>query len=233
MSKPYVICHMMSSVDGRTLIKKWSDQEKADEYAAIYEKTGSQLDGDAWLCGRVTMEKDFASDEPLLLQPVDKPIDRTDFIAPYEQRSFAVAIDPSGKLNWIAPDLDGDHLITILTEDVTDDYLAHLQECGISYLFGGKKEIDLNSVFERLTAIFGISRLLLEGGGHINGSVFNAGLIDEFSILLCPVADGSVNTATTLDVSESLPKVPTSQLKLVSVEEQDHEVLWLRYKIKR
>lgn len=229
MSKPYVICHMMSSVDGRILLKQWGERKVS--YTNTYEETALVHNTNAWLCGRVTMEEGFASKEPLTLKPVSKPVERVDFIAPYKEKSFAIAVDPSGKLNWASSSIDEDHIITVLTTTVSDEYLAFLQEKGISYLFGGEVEIDFNSVFERLFSIFNIKRLLVEGGGNINGSILNAGLIDELSLLSCPVIDGTDNTPTLFDVSGSLPKAPASQLDLFFMEEWEDNVWWIRYKV--
>jgi riboflavin biosynthesis pyrimidine reductase len=66
--------------------------------------------------------------------------------------------------------IDGEHAVTILAERVPDRYLAFLRSKGVSYLFGGKSRIDLPKVLESLRARFGIRKLLLEGGGKINGS---------------------------------------------------------------
>ncbi len=65
-------------------------------------------------------------------------------------------------------------MITVLTEAVLDDYLAFLQSKGVSYLFGGKTDLNLKSVLEKLRKEFGIKKLLLEGGGKINGSFLAA-----------------------------------------------------------
>ena len=45
-------------------------------------------------------------------------------------------------------------------------------------------EIDLEAALETLNQVFGIKRLLLEGGGAINGSFLAAGLVDEVNILV-------------------------------------------------
>jgi riboflavin biosynthesis pyrimidine reductase len=37
-----------------------------------------------------------------------------------------------------------------------------------------------------------IRRLLLEGGGHINGAFLQAGLVDEISLLLVPGVDSAL-----------------------------------------
>lgn len=57
--KPYVICHMMSSVDGRILPNRW---HPSVENRGVYERLHNELGCDAWLVGRV-MGQEFASRE--------------------------------------------------------------------------------------------------------------------------------------------------------------------------
>ena len=59
LMKPYIICHMLSSVDGKI------DGNALDAVIAEgeYEATGAKLEGDAWICGRTTMQQHFAEDE--------------------------------------------------------------------------------------------------------------------------------------------------------------------------
>lgn len=217
----------MSSVDGRTLTKNWGSLKGMK----TYEETGKRHEADAWMCGRVTMETDFASNKPLKLRPSSKEILKEDFVAAYQEKSFAVAVDQNGKLNWEKPDIDGDHLIVVLLESVSVDYLAYLQETGISYIFGGLQEIDFKLVLQKLSKLFAIKKLLLEGGGHLNGSLLSAGLIDELSFLHMPVADGTPTSPTLFEVSQDLKKGPVTKLKLLAVEHLEEDVLWLRYKI--
>jgi 2,5-diamino-6-(ribosylamino)-4(3H)-pyrimidinone 5'-phosphate reductase len=93
-------------------------------------------------------------------------IPRTDFVARSDAPSCAIAIDPGGKLRWESGSIDEEHAVTVLTEQVPDRYLALLRSRGVSYLFGGKKQIDLPTVLRKLRARFGIRKLLLEGGGR-------------------------------------------------------------------
>lgn len=60
--KPYIICHMLSSVDGRT------DGDAIDEVTTEgeYEATSEQFKGNAWLCGRTTMQEILDDDEPFV-----------------------------------------------------------------------------------------------------------------------------------------------------------------------
>ncbi|WP_246717968.1 dihydrofolate reductase family protein [Rhizobium sp. BK060] len=54
----------------------------------------------------------------------------------------------------------------------------------------------------------------------------SAGLIDEISLLILPVADGSVNMPMTFDRAA----VPATSLQLVSVEQLQGDVVYLRYR---
>ena len=51
LMKPYVICLMACSVDGRTLPSRWRPKGAAGD---VFERVHDQLAGDAWLIGRVT-----------------------------------------------------------------------------------------------------------------------------------------------------------------------------------
>jgi 2,5-diamino-6-(ribosylamino)-4(3H)-pyrimidinone 5'-phosphate reductase len=224
--RPYVICHMFPSIDGRIVIRGWNVPNATREY----ERTAATFDADAWIIGRISMEP-YAGKARVPKRKTREPIPREDFVAPHDASSYAIAIDPTGKLTWRAADIDGEHVIAILTEGVSDDYLAFLQGKGVSYLFGGKSGIDLETVLRKLRKHFGIRKLLLEGGEKINGSFLAANLIDELSILVGPVADGSTGTPTLFDVGGW--RVPARPLKLVSMEKRAGGIVWLRYKVRR
>lgn len=217
---------MLPSIDGRIVLRDW----KVDNATREYERTAKTFDADGWIIGRVSMEP-YAGKARVPSRKNRKPIAREDFIAEHEASSFAIAIDPSGKLTWRANNIDGEHVITILTEGVSDDYLAFLQAKGVSYLFGGKTRIELETVLQKLREHFGIEKLLLEGGGKINGSFLAADLIDELSILVGPVADGSIGTASLFDVEDR--RMPARRLKLLSIEKRAGDIVWLRYKVRR
>ncbi len=225
--RPYVICHMVPSVDGRIVTRAW---RLPRGFVAEYERTGSSFDADAWIIGRISMEP-YAGRAALPARSGGERIPRTDFVARSDAPSYAIAVDPRGRLRWESGSIDEEHAVTILTEQVPDRYLAFLRSRGVSYLFGGKKGIDLPAVLRKLRARFGIRTLLLEGGGTINGSFLAAGLVDELSILVAPVADGGIGTPTLFDAREG--PGPARHLKLLSVERRRGDLLWVRYQVRR
>ena len=225
--KPYVICHMLSSLDGRI------DGEalRAVMLPGEYEATGALLGGDAWICGRTTMQQHFAEAGPFV-SATGKPAGPRPVHVARRAESYAISVDTVGKLRWAGGDLDGEHLICVVSEGVPEDYLAMLREKGISYVVAGASSVDLAEALDRLGEHFGIRTLLLEGGGHINGAFLEAGLVDEVSILLVPGIDGRPGIPTVFDgVSPKLgAAVP---LKLKSVERRANDGLWIRYEVAR
>jgi riboflavin biosynthesis pyrimidine reductase len=223
---------MAASVDGRIVVNGWPSSV-ASAVRREYEQVHASYEADGWICGRVTMEP-FAGGvrpEAEVAREHASGAPREDFVAPGEHTSFAFAIDASGRLAWKSNDIDGDHVVAILSERVSDAYLAFLRERGVSYLLAGARDIDLPLALEKAGARFGVTTLMLEGGGGINGAMLRAGLIDEVSVLIAPVADGRVGTPALFDVdgNDSTPH----RLSLESVERREGNVLWLRYSIEK
>jgi len=223
-----VICHMVTSLDGRIVTNGWPiSREASKQYEAIHTTYNS----DGWLCGRVTMEQHFAGGsrpESEVAQTYDGG-PREDFVAPGEHDTFAFAVDPHGRLAWNTNDIDGDHVVAILSERVSDAYLASLRAQGVSYILAGAPEVDLTRAVEKVRELFGVQTLMLEGGGHINGGMLRAGLIDEISVIVAPVADGRRGEPTLFELA-SAGGSPVS-LTLEHVERRPHDMVWLRYRV--
>lgn len=225
--KPYIICHMAASIDGR--IDGGSLKRVLPENE--YESTGAALKGDAWLCGRTTMQQHFAAKEPFLSSPAKASGPRPVFVA-RRADSYAISVDTEGKLRWDSNDIDGDHLICVVSQRAPEDYLAWLQQQGISYVVCGESSVDLSEAVVLLGKHFRIRRLLLEGGGRINGAFIDAGLIDEVSLLLAPGINGRPGIPTVFDGVHSTNGTAVP-LKLKSVEQRKEDALWLRYEVVR
>lgn len=222
--RPHVICHMMSTIDGRIIVSNWN----LGKFMPIYEKLHTQHKADAWMVGRVTMEH-IAGGGKVPTRKSTTKIPRADFIANAKADSFAIAVDPSGKIAWKKNHVDGDHFVTVLSEKVSDEYLAFLQAKGVSYIFGGKKELDLQLVLRKLKTHFGIEKLMLEGGGGVNGTFLAAKLIDELSIVICPNADGNTENASLFDAPAYSGKA--RRLKLMKTQVIAKDYVWMRYRV--
>ena len=69
---------------------------------------------------------------------------------------------------------------------------------------------------------------MLAGGGIVNGSFLAAGLVDEFSLVVAPVADGGSGVASFAQ-ADFLLHWPPAAFHLKSAQTPQPDVLWLRY----
>lgn len=217
----------MSSIDGRIQGNRW-DLAKA---ANLFEGPASLIKVDAWIVGRTTMQE-FSSRKAHRLGRPDRSIEKKDFVGRHSAKTYAVAIDPAGKCRWDTNMTDTEHVIEVLTERVSTAYLRHLQDKQVSYIFAGEKEIHLATALKKLNHLFGIKRCRIDGGGTVNGSFLAAGLIDEISHIVVPVADGSMEVPTMFDVAVGHTRRLAKSLRLKSVKRLPGGVLWVRYLVK-
>lgn len=143
-------------------------------------------------------------------------------------------MDPKGTLGWDSPYMEKRgrpkaHVIEALTEQVSEDYLAYLRELGVSYVVAGKEQLDCALLLHELKTRFGIERLMIAGGGYVNGSFLQAGLVDEVSLVLAPVADGNAHSVTAFENHNFLENKAAVGLALLEVQRIDGDGLWLRY----
>ncbi len=219
---------MAMSLDGRIVVDGWPS---AADVRREYEQVHASYDADGWMCGRITMEP-FAGavrSDAEVAREYRGASPREDFVAEGDHESFAFAVDPGGRLAWRSNDSDGDHVVAILSERVSDEYLAMLRDRGVSYLLAGRRDLDASVALEKIGARFGVRTLMLEGGGKINGAMLRSGLIDEVSVIVAPVADGRIGTPALFDVEGD--KAPPSRLVLENVESRPADIVWLRYRV--
>jgi riboflavin biosynthesis pyrimidine reductase len=233
--KPHVICHMVSSVDGRTLNSRWRPDGKLA--SALFERLHDELGGDAWLIGRVTGQE-FAKGKPYPAV-TDQIFPRENWFARRDAKvsdvkAYGVALDCNGKIAWGRSDIGGDPIVAVLSRKVSDAHLAGLRNEGVSYIFAGETELDLGLVLEILNRELGVKRLLLEGGGGANGAFLRAGLVDELSLVLCPAVDGAKGAPSVFDSAEPLtgPTAPVEAMTLESSNVLDGGAVWLRYRLR-
>ena len=233
MNRPKIICHMVTSIDGKVTgeFLYMPESERATE---VYYEINRAYRADAFACGRVTMEGSFTGGwTPDLSGYQDASIPREDYVADKGAKFFAIAFDRQGRLGWKTPCIvdddpgyGGAHIVEVLLEQVSDAYLAYLRETGISYVFAGKEEMDLALALEKLQSLFGIETLLLEGGSVINGAFACAGVIDELSLVVAPVTADMQDKPLFMDGTMAV-------FELADVKRYDGGVVWMNYCAKR
>ena len=207
MTRPYIICHMVTSIDGK-VTGDFLFQNECAEATDIYYRIHRERKADGFICGRVTMEGSFTGGwYPDLSQY--KPVEnKRDFLVNDLGGFYAIAFDTHGKLGWksnkiIDPDgdpgYDGAQIIEVLSEDVDERYLGYLVAMEIPYIFAGETAIDVELALFKLKNIIGCESLLLEGGSIINGAFERAGVVDELSLVVAPVIAGKESKPLFMD----------------------------------
>lgn len=222
--KPYIVCHMMASVDGRIDCAMTQQIESGNEY---YEAL-NELDCPASLMGRVTMQMHYAAPEPFIAESAT-PIGRQAEHVAQKADNYIVAVDTHGKLCWPAKEFDGQPLLVITSEECSTEYLHTLDRQGISWIAAGRTRIDLPKAMEILRETFGIERMAVVGGGNINGAFLEAELLDEVSLMIAPGIDGRTGMTAVFDGICDL-KRPATKLELMSVKQVGEGTVWIRYR---
>ena len=213
---------MISSVDGRIDCDMTEQIEPGDEY---YEVLG-QLNCPSLLMGRVTMQMHYASGEPFTAAD-PAPTGREAYHVARKSDHYTEGIDTRGSLRWPSNEFDG-ALIVITSEDAPAEYHRTLTEQGISWIAAGSGKIDLVRAMTLLREHFGVERLAVTGGGHINAAFLQAGLIDEFSMMIAPGIDGREGMASTFDGLGNDSASPF-RLRLTDVSRVGDGTVWMRY----
>lgn len=226
--RPVVICHMVTSIDGK-VTGDFLFSEKGTKVSESYYEINRRLKGDAFACGRVTMESSFTGGfTPELSEFNSADIPCEDYTA-MKHDYYAVSFDRLGNVGWtdsmIHDEDDGYnncHIIEVLTENTPAARLAYYRSIGVSYIFAGKNDIDIKTALIKLYKLFGIKKLLLEGGSIINGAFQREGLVDELSLVVAPIIADK-------DDKPLFMNSVTSEFRLISAETLTDGAVWLGY----
>jgi riboflavin biosynthesis pyrimidine reductase len=226
--KPYVICHMVASVDGRTLISRWRPEDPSRR--GVFQRLHERLAVDAWLIGRITGQEYAKRDA--YPDHTNQRYAREHWFARRGAAAYGIVLDPQGKIAWGRGEIDNDPIVVVLTESISDAHLAGLREDGVSYIFAGEQAVDLGRALDILNRELGIERLEVNGGGVTNGAFLRAGLIDEISLAVFPAVDGTKGAPCVFEPPEETePVAPLRGIKLESSEVLEGGAVWLRYRI--
>ena len=228
--KPQIICLMITSPDGSLHPSRWTtspDGSRAD-WSALYETVHKQLDANAWMVGRVTMAEISKAGPHPPTGPVE--VSRPHHFAKRDAAGYAIALDRSGTLHFSGDALYGDHVVVLLGPDVPDSHLAELAADGVSYIVSHEDEMDVGAMLTLLGQELGITRILLEGGAQVNGSLMAAGLVDELSLVMAPALEAKRGSDRIIEFGDEglAGKV---ELSLMSCDRLSHGAVHLRYAV--
>ena len=221
--KPFIISHMMTSVDGRIDC----DMTEKIEASQVYYDALDTLACPSQMMGRVTLQLHYADGRPFHAH--DKtPIGHEGYRMAEKAEGYTIALDTHGTLTYSGNAIDGKPLLVVMAESCPKAYTDYLDTAGISWIAAGEKHIDLHRAMQLAREHFGIERIALVGGGHINGAFLAAGLLDEISVMIGPGIDGRKGMTCVFDGIEDKETNPVL-LDLQSVQRVGNGTVWLRY----
>src|ERR1700742_577312 len=156
--KPHVACIVSSSIDGRTLLSRWSPDPA--HLRGLFERVHDEIGCDAWLIGRAT-GREYAKREAYPPH-TSETFPREHWFARRDANVYGVVLDAHGKVAFGRSDIGGDPIVVVLTSKVSDAHLAGLRSEGISYIFAGDTTLNLEQALDILNQELGVKRLIVE-----------------------------------------------------------------------
>jgi len=194
LTRPYIILNAAMTADGKidtntrqgAKISSEADWSRVDELRAGV---------DAVMVGGKTLLKE---DPRLTVKSAELRQKRLE--AGKSENPLKVGIVTDARISDKARFLnDGPAEVVLFTTSQTSSETLHrLMETGARVLVSGDELVDLSQAMHQLKT-YGVDRLLLEGGGTLNASMFANELIDEVQIYLAPVIFAGADAPTLAD----------------------------------
>ncbi|MCM1193967.1 MAG: dihydrofolate reductase family protein [Lachnospiraceae bacterium] len=228
-----VVCHILCAVNGK-ISGDFFRAPELQPVSAAYGKIRAEYQSVAALCGLVTATEIYPCTEGGNRKEASQTFPRETWVAEHGEDHYNVVVDTEGSLQWEngtirRPGQPEAHAVVILLESVPDAHLQHLRDAGVSYLFAGKRQLDAERAVCELKRAFGIDTLMVIGGGAVDWTFLQAGLIDELSLVVCPLADGQTDTASVFDCYSQLERKGPVAFSLADVQKLPGDGIWLRY----
>ena len=222
-TRPYVILSVAASIDGyiddnnpeRLYLSNEADFDRVDEVRAGV---------DAVLIGANTVRRD----NPKLRIRSQERRDRR-LAAGLPELPLKVTISSKGDLDpeskfFVTEDVEKLVYVATSAQETARDRLGE-----VATVVGAGDPLDLHSVLADLSTR-GVSRLMVEGGGHIHTLFLTAELVDEIHLAVAPFFVGD-STAPRLVVDGEFPYDFRNRMELAEVQ-QIGDIALLRYLLK-
>ncbi len=120
-------------------------------------------------------------------------------------------------------------IIVLTTERAPRAKIKRLQARADVVKACGDRTVDFKMAVSWLQSEWGVRRLLCEGGGELNAALFEAGLVDELNLTICPIVLGGRAAPTIADGRGFSRLADAAQLQLRTMRRVGAE-LFLTYR---
>jgi riboflavin-specific deaminase-like protein len=192
---PFVFINMAMTADGKIastngVVNSFGSPR---DQAHLYEL---RAQADAVLCGARTVEM-----EGITLGPGGPKFQRRRLRNHLAEFNLRVIVSGSGS---ISPKIDlfkarFSPIIVLTTGRISSIRLRELSRVADEVKIMGKSEIDFRAAARWLRQKWNVKRLLCEGGGTVNGALFQTDLVDQIHLTICPKIFGGRHAPSIAD----------------------------------
>ena len=120
--------------------------------------------------------------------------------------------------------------IVAVTKRASDERVDKIKSAGAIVIVAGTKTVDLKELFFILKKM-GFNKILVEGGGELNWSILQLGIVNELMVTVAPRIVGG-RTATTLVEGDGYDRISDGiKMELIKVSRQNNGEVVLYYKL--
>lgn len=142
-------------------------------------------------------------------------------------------VDGRGRVEWEFTGDDQRALLVLVCRATPAGYLRRLRALEVGYLVVGEERIDLGQAMTRIRSTLKASAVIADGGGGLNGALFQAGLIDEVHLITFPALVGGLGTPSFLDGPPLPPGSTPVALRPLSLVQGAMGSVLTRYAVQR
>jgi 2,5-diamino-6-(ribosylamino)-4(3H)-pyrimidinone 5'-phosphate reductase len=120
--------------------------------------------------------------------------------------------------------------IVAVTSKTSDRRIDKIKSAGAMVIVAGARTVDLKELFCILKKM-GFNKILVEGGGELNWSILQLGIVNELMVTVAPRIVGG-RTATTLVEGDGYTRISESiKTELIKISRQNNGEVILYYKL--
>jgi len=248
MDRPYVTLYVSASIDGRISLgpdRTMMDMDERDkvlgteeEWQEFSKRIEDEHEPEVWMEGSnmlVKEDEELSELEPFVGDPqslhkdflpekiVDKP----------GREGWLAVVDGRGRLRSGYKGEETKPMLHLVSNGVSDKYLAFLQKNEIPYLIAGDERVDLEKVLKKLRSKLDVGNIITGSGGRLSGALIRKGLLDEINIRFNPVVIGGFETPNLLASPDLKDDEWPTALEFISAEVEGDGHIFMRYKVKK